>query len=82
MEKMTLDVCKTEFWPVARALHLRTEYEENVRNLNVPRNRRQLTKDTAEWFIQKAKVSNRPSQLLDEMTKYCKEYVNIYYRKN
>lgn len=82
MEKPTVNVKKTEFWPVARALQLRMEYDENIRNLHVPRNRRELTIDTAKWFLNNSTRSNRPSQLLQAVSAMCKEYVDIYNRKN
>ena len=81
MEKQTQDVTKTEFWSVARALQLRMNYDENIRNLHVPRNRRELTIDTAKWFINYATRSNRPSQLLEAVTDMCCEYLDIYHRK-
>jgi hypothetical protein len=77
----TQDVTRTEFWPVARALQLRMTYEENIRNLHVPRNRRELTIDTAKWFLRSSTNANRPSQLLHAVTDMCSEYVDIYHRK-
>ena len=67
----------TNFQDVANICNMKTEYNELVSRMNIPQSRKELTIDTAKWFLEAGGRFNSKSHNYKQVYYICSEYVRM-----
>lgn len=62
---------------LVRALELRLDWDDAINSIMVPSSRKELTKDTAEWFVEKGHTINRRDEHYIKALNISNEYLII-----
>jgi hypothetical protein len=63
---------------LCRSFELRAEFEDIMHDLTLPKNRRELTVDFANWFLKHGATFNKQRVRYAQVKKLCEEYLEIY----
>lgn len=67
----------TNFEEVANICNMKTEYSDLVSRMNIPHSRKELTIDTAKWFLDMGGRFNSKSHNYKQVYYICSEYVRM-----
>jgi hypothetical protein len=67
----------TNFQDVATICNMKTEYSELVSSMNISQSKRELTLETAKWFIESGSRFNSKSTNFKRVYYICAEYIRM-----